>query len=372
VLLGKGDGEFGRPHEYETSRGPYAVAISDLNGDGKPDVATANPDANNVSILLNKGDGTFKPRLAYATGKEPSGIAVGDMNGDRKPDLVTANSKDNTVSVLLNKGIGNLPARHDFPTGRDPESIAIGDLNGDGKPDVATANFDGVSVLLNKGAGSLETHKIAPDYEASYDSIAIGDLNGDGKNDLAAADSEDLEVDVFLNKGGGAFSGEDAQSYDTDDNAPYAIAIGDVNGDRAPDLATANSDNATVSVFANRGKGTFGASRQFLTAAGPHSVAIGDVNRDSKPDLASANAEDGTVSVLLNRSGPCTVPSVIGKRLDAASRTVLLSGCRVGQVTRVYSRTVAKSRVVSQRPRAGTALPPPGSVELVVSLGRKR
>jgi hypothetical protein len=76
--------------------------MGDLNGDGKPDLATANYYANSVSVLPNRGDGSFEARLDYATGNAPWSVAIGDLNGDGKPDLATANPDAYSVSELLN------------------------------------------------------------------------------------------------------------------------------------------------------------------------------------------------------------------------------------------------------------------------------
>ena len=62
-----------------------SVAIGDLNGDGKPDLATANRDAGSVSVLAGTGDGSFQAKLDYATGSLPYAIAIGDLNGDGRP-----------------------------------------------------------------------------------------------------------------------------------------------------------------------------------------------------------------------------------------------------------------------------------------------
>ena len=103
-----------------------------------------------VSVFFNQGDGTFEAPREHETGRYPNAVAIGDLNGDGAPDLATAN-QTNTVSVLANWGDGSFVARRDFRTGEDPWSIAIGDLNGDGKADLATASesSDAVSVLLN-------------------------------------------------------------------------------------------------------------------------------------------------------------------------------------------------------------------------------
>jgi hypothetical protein len=150
---------FAAPRSYATGGDPVSVAIGDLNGDGKPDLATAN-DANTVSVLLNSGDGSFQAKLDYETGGGPGSVAIGDLNGDGSPDLATANvccASPGAVSVLLNRGDGSFQAKLDYATGGDPYSVAIGDLNGDGKPELATANSQSfsVSVLANRGDGSF-------------------------------------------------------------------------------------------------------------------------------------------------------------------------------------------------------------------------
>jgi hypothetical protein len=142
---------FAPARSYPTGSFPRSVATGDLNGDGKPELATANFGASSVSVLLNRGDGSFQAKLDNATGLGPASVAIGDLNGDGKPDLATGNPDEYAVSVLVNRGDGGFQAKLDYATGRGPASVAIGDLNGDDKPDLATANSDDetVSVLLN-------------------------------------------------------------------------------------------------------------------------------------------------------------------------------------------------------------------------------
>ena len=90
--------------DYVTGLSPYAVVVGDLNGDGRPDLATANCAAATVSVLLGHGDGTFGAKADFGTGTNPVSVAIGDLNGDGKPDLAVANSEPNTVLVLLNTG----------------------------------------------------------------------------------------------------------------------------------------------------------------------------------------------------------------------------------------------------------------------------
>src|SRR6266508_3268976 len=107
---------FSVARNYPAGREPASVAIGDLNGDGKPDLATANANAaGTASVLLNKGDGSFQAKLDYRTGPVPFSVAIGDLIGDGMPDLATANGVyANTASVLANKGDGSFQARRDY------------------------------------------------------------------------------------------------------------------------------------------------------------------------------------------------------------------------------------------------------------------
>jgi hypothetical protein len=123
-------------------------------------------------------------------------------------------------------------------------------------------------------------------------------------------------------------------------------------------------------VLANKGGGRFGARLEYRTGRGPHVVAIGDLNRDGKPDLATAGYDAGSVSVLLNKPGLCTVQYVKGQTLPVARRTIARANCRVGKIRRAYSKTVKRGRVISQKPKFGVVLQGGGKVNLVVSRGR--
>ena len=343
VLLGRGDGGFEAELEYRTGSEPSSVAIGDLNGDGKPDLAITNSRyrVDTLSVLVNRGDGTFQLRVDYPTGLRPASIAIGDLNGDGKADLATANSGTYTVSVLLNRGDGTFDADHEYPAGSTPWSIALGDLNGDGTSDLATANY-------------------SPD--CSGPDPTYGPSLCPGSN----------TVSVFANKGNGTFRAH--RDYRTGLH-PVSIAIGNLTGDGNPDLATANSyfeevERYTVSVLAGRGGGTFNARIDYPTGRHPVSIALGDLDGDGKPDVATANFDASTTSVLLNRPGLCTVQEVEGLTLPAAKAIIARADCRVGRIRRAYS-SARRGRVRSQKPNFGAVLPGGGKVNLVVSRGRR-
>jgi hypothetical protein len=299
VLLGNGDGTFAAAVSYSVGDSPHQVAIGDLNGDGKPDLTTADLGSDNVSVLLGNGDGTFAAAVSYSVGDAPHQVVIGDLDGDGKSDLSVANRLSADVSVLLGNGDGTFAAAVSYPAGADPVSVAIGDLDGDGAPDLTTANFVNagtVSVLLGNGDGSFAA---AVPYSVGDlpHWVAIGDLNGDGAPDLTTADLNSNNVSVLLGNGDGTFAA--AVSYPVG-AAPHQVAIGDLNGDGRPDLATANLSSNNVSVLLGEGDGTFAAAVSYSVGDLPHGVAIGDLNGDGRPDLATSNRGSNNVSVLLN------------------------------------------------------------------------
>ena len=287
------------------------MTVADVNGDGKPDLITADVDyyggGNRVSVLLNTtapGAATpsFAPQVVFATGLDPTSVTAADVNGDGKPDLITANfdyyGTGNTVSVLLNSTAPgattpSLAPQETFATGVGPSSVMTADVNGDGKPDLIVANY-GVP-----------------------DSVPIGNT-----------------VSVLLNTtapGAATASFAAQQTFVTGTN-PYSVTTADVNGDGKPDLITANSQsgpcydpsNFSVSVLLNTtapgaATASFAAQQTFATGCEPFSVTAADVNGDGKPDLIVPNNGDNTVSVLLNTTTPFPSP-------PPASRTRMVNG----------------------------------------------
>jgi Bacterial Ig-like domain (group 3)/FG-GAP-like repeat len=180
VLLGNGDGTFQPAAVYNPGGFDASSVIArDVNGDGKPDLLVTNWFVNNhnttadgvIGVLLGNGDGTFQPAVTYDSGgHSPSSIAVADVNGDGKLDLAVENcsprggsancSGNGGVAVLLGNGDGTFqPAAIYSSGGSMPQSIAIADVNGDGKPDLLVVNIcasscpdasGSVGVLLNK------------------------------------------------------------------------------------------------------------------------------------------------------------------------------------------------------------------------------
>jgi hypothetical protein len=131
-------------------------------------------------------------------------------------------------------------------------------------------------------------------------SIVAGDFNGDGKLDLATANTDDGTVSVLLGNGNLTFSPR--VDYPVGER-PKAVQTGDFNADGKLDFIAANEGGLSVTVHLGNGNGTFGGSID--SAAGcnyPHEIAIADLNGDSKLD-ALVPCHGGEIVSILFGSG---------------------------------------------------------------------
>ncbi|MFC5282752.1 T9SS type A sorting domain-containing protein [Pedobacter alpinus] len=321
-------GSFAAKVDFEVRFSPVFVTISDIDGDGKPDLGVVNQGSNSISILRNTStsgsitSSSFATKVDFNTDGSPATLAISDLDGDGKPDLLVTNQFSNIVSVYRNTSTsgsittGSFAAKVDFPTEDTPVSVAVGDLDGDNKVDFVVANrgSNNVSVYRNiSTSGSINSGSFATKVNFTTDSnpfaIAIGDLDGDGKPDLAVANRGSNNVSILHNtsSSGSITSSSFAAKVDfTTASAPFSINIGDLDGDSKPDLAVANSSSASISIFRNTSASgsittsSFAAKVDFATGDSPLSVAIGDLDGDSKADLAVANLGSNSVSVFRN------------------------------------------------------------------------
>src|SRR3954452_13749062 len=106
---------FSAPVFAATGESPTGPVAADFNGDGKPDLATADESSDSVSVLLGRGDGSFQKRHAVRVARAPLDVVNADVDRDGDADLITASSnRAGSVTVLLNDGAGRFHRDHTY------------------------------------------------------------------------------------------------------------------------------------------------------------------------------------------------------------------------------------------------------------------
>jgi hypothetical protein len=252
VFTGDGTGSFSDIQNYTADTGIRGLVVVDADGDGFPDIVTANRDANNSSILINNTDGTFSSPVNFegngngetatatadvdgdgimdlflgaiysdevmlwlgdgngsfifsdevVVGNAPWMVVSGDVNNDGVPDVVCANSSGSSFSVVFCDSLGNLSSPTNYPVGAFPLSVDLGDVDGDLDLDIVTSNFSGdnFTIYENDGTGVFINRNDLPSNQAGSCAV-FHDRDNDGDMDMTGIDElQDLLI-LFTNDG---------------------------------------------------------------------------------------------------------------------------------------------------------------------------
>jgi FG-GAP-like repeat len=317
IFLGDGKGNFtkAKGSPFFANSFPNDIAITDFNKDGNPDLCVANTEVSALSVFSGDGNGYFQQveKSPFKVHSRPHthGIAVADFNGDGAIDLATDDWGNNQVLIIFGDGKGNFSDESFYKVGNRPyQRLRTADVNKDGKSDIVTTNLEGnnATVLLGEGNGKFHEAPGSPFTcgDAPF-GVAVGDVNDDGNPDLAIANSPTITAEsngidglwILLGNGTGTFSTLKGSPFKTG-KSPSRLAIGDLNDDGINDIAMTNYNDKSISIF-YMGKNGVNTSKMIAVGNRPDGIAIHDMNGDGKNDILVGNYDDGTLTILFNK-----------------------------------------------------------------------
>jgi hypothetical protein len=305
---GTGNANFVSTAIFAVGDTPRSLTAGDLDGDADLDLAVANQNGFDVTVLLNDGSGGFSEAAGspVAVGNQPRDITTSDFDGDEDLDLAVANFFDNNVTVLLNDGSAGFSeaAGSPFSVGVLAASLTTGDLDGDGDLDLTVVNLNdnNVTVLLNDGSAGFSEAAGSPFSVGNLpQAITTGDLDGDGDLDLIVTDTSGPSLTVLLNDSDGDFS-EAPGSPIVVGAGPLSLTAKDLDGDGDLDLTMTNRADNNVTVLLNDGSAGFSeaAGSPFSVGNLPQAITTGDMDEDGDLDLAVA-IPNTNLELLINQ-----------------------------------------------------------------------
>jgi hypothetical protein len=307
LFRGTGTGSFDAASQITlpTAVSPFGITSADFNRDGRLDLAVANQNSNNVSVLLANNAGSFGARQSRLN-NQPVTLAAGDFNGDGIADAIVGGTTPSSFSgstsnlaLYINDGNGNFIAPQNLTIlNNNNSSLLAADLNGDSRLDLiayGSGNFgsnNSISVYINNGTQTPFTAPATAYNFAGFPAgISVGDFNRDGRRDILAALPNNNSVALLLGAANGTFTAT-ATNFAVA-NQPGITGVGDFNADGFLDAAIATgsggSSNASILILLGNGAGSFTqTSPSVAIPNSPSSMVVADFNSDGRLDVAVA------------------------------------------------------------------------------------
>lgn len=247
VYYNAGNGAFTAGPSATVGSNARTLQSVDLTGGGQLSFATANRDANSVSLIKWNAGALVVTSIPAA--EEPRSVSFGDFNGDGKPDMVVPSHRTRTLQVFMNDGAGNFGAPTSYNTlGERPDGAAAGDVSGDGRADIVFTAGNFIAVMINNGTGGFASPVLYASGGQAPSHPVLSDLNVDGTLDIAVVNEDSASIAVLTNQGTGAFGQLQVLPAGT---SPDGIFAGRLNGDNIPEIVVTNRDSNNTMVFSN-------------------------------------------------------------------------------------------------------------------------
>ncbi|MGA3163826.1 MAG: VCBS repeat-containing protein [Verrucomicrobiota bacterium] len=299
-----------------------SMVVTDLNGDGRPDIAFYG-DGRDLEVLYNLGtNGWSDPKRWHIEDGQmnPNALAEGDLNGDGRTDLVLLGD-NGSLYFLPQLPDHTLGEPQKIPYSGTPKAVQIIDVNGDGRKDLLLVDWDSPTPFrfrLQNATGQLGPEiyfKTQP-----IRSYCADNLEGDAKTYIVtiAQNSDRAEVSQFVRKPAEVLSGAFRQGQfqisplRKAEGTQRGLLWADVNGDGRPDLLVAQPDSGQISVYLQRADGSLAEPHTFPTLAGVSQIAAANGDMSGRPDIFLLSQSENAVGVTrFDKNGRLPFPTLL-------------------------------------------------------------
>jgi hypothetical protein len=297
-----------------------ALAVADVNGDGRPDLIYFG-DTKDLIVRYNLGtNGWSEPKIwHFEDGRmDPNSLAVGDLNGDGLNDIALLGD-NGAVYFLAQQPDHTLAEPVKIPYSGTPKAIQMADLRGDGRNDLVFVDFDSSTpfrVRLQNAAGQLGPEiyfKTQPIRSFCLDTLAGGPTNY--LVDIVQATGR-AEVSQFTRQPAETFSGDFKQGQmqilplNKTDASQRGVLWADVDGDGRADLIVAEPESGQLSVYLQQADGTLAAPKTFPSLAGVSQIVVSDWNQDGHPEIFLLSQDENSVAMTqFDKNGRLPFPT---------------------------------------------------------------
>ena len=296
------------------------MVVTDLNGDGRPDIAYFG-DAKDLVVLYNRGtNGWSEPKRWHLDdGRlDANALVTGDLNGDGRTDLVLLGDSG-AVYFFEQQADHTLAEPQKISCSGTPKAVQIADVDGDGRNDLVFVDFENPNpfrVRFQNVSGQLGPEiyfKTQP-----IRSFWLDNLAGDRTNyliDIVQATGR-AEVSQFTRKPAEKLSGEFKHGQfqilplNKTDSAQRGVLWADVNGDGRTDLIVAEPESGQLSVFLQQADGSLASPKKFPSLAGVTQIAVSDWNNDGHPEIFLLSRDENSVATTqFDKNGRLPFPT---------------------------------------------------------------
>lgn len=258
-----------------------------------------------VHLVGAGGALALRAQEPLAAGIGSADLLVVDLNADGAADMVLADSAGGKIHVHINDGAGAFTAMASYPSDMAsygawdrPAAMAVAPIFGSA-PDLVVADpvARSLSLLANDGQGGFDQQRTDVYIGHVLADVLAVDLDADGDVDIATANADDASVTILYNNGRGNFNARAAIDVGS---GPAALAAGHLNADDHRDLVVANSAAGTISVVLADLQGGFLTHQDYVVGQGPISVHVVDFDADGDNDVLAGSRGSRDVAVLLN------------------------------------------------------------------------